>query len=228
MMLCPKFAARTAAVAGFALTQGLMALPGHAGIDAVPLPSYEQGQTFIFTNRRVERFVSTEGTRLTWASRSGRIYVRSADFTEPNLFWESDDLILRRHVSGNVNGLWPLAPGRSSRYSVTAEKQRKGNRHASRSLRHWACKVRRLQMVHVRAGEFSVYPIVCTRYSANSMRVIRKVKWDYAPAVGHYVKRTVTNFRTGRTESFELAVSLPPEQANGKRIRSILKTLRKD
>lgn len=226
MMLRSRLTISLAALAGLVLVHGPALLPAHAAADSIPSPVYEKGQAFIYTNRRVERFVSAEDSQLTWKSRSGRTFVRGRDFTTPNLVWESDDTLLRRHISGNANGLWPLKPGRSTRYSITTVKHKKNSRHDSHSLRYWSCKVHKSQTVQVQAGEFSVFPIVCNRYSAKSMRIVGRVTWHYAPAVGHYVKKTTTNFRSGQTKSFELVAALPPDQANRKRIRSILKTLR--
>ena len=73
----------------------------------------------------------------------------------------------------------------------------------------------------VPAGTFAAYPIVCDRFSANSMRVVERLTWHYSPEIGHYVRREARNMGDGVRETNALYAALPPHAANALRIEAL-------
>ncbi len=189
------------------------------------LPAYEQGQTFIFDNGRVERVQEILGDRVTWAARSGRTYVRDVNPIVPILAWSYRGQEGSRRITGDADRIWPLSAGRSVQFRAVNETRDRDNR-MRRSVHLWTCSVRAMESVLVPAGRFDAYPIVCDRYSASSMRVIERLTWHYAPDVGHYIRREARNMGDGVRETYSLYTALPPRAANAVRIEALAQQAR--
>lgn len=189
------------------------------------LPGYRPGDTFIFDNRRVERVGRIDGEHVVWRTRSGREYVRHRNFIVPILEWQVRDRIGKRKVFGKPNKLWPLKEGRRVRFRVVTETEDLDGSGRRRTVNLWACKVGDKQLTDTDAGPFETFPIQCERFSHNSMRLIQRHTWHYAPTVGHYVRRETVSFFTGERKEFELAVMLPAHLANDRRIRMTVRDL---
>lgn len=181
------------------------------------MPRYEVGQAFVFDNGRVERVESVDGSRVTWVARSGRTYVRDINPIVPILEWSYRGQSGTRRIVGDAAGIWPLATGRSTRFQAINE-TRDGERRIRRSVHLWTCAVRAERQLTVPAGTFAVLPIVCDRFSPESMRVLERIAWDYAPEVGHYVRREARNMRTGERDAYSLYAAVPPRAANPMRV----------
>lgn len=188
--------------------------------NATEIPSYVAGQTFIYDNGRVERVDSVSGSRVVWAARTGRTYVRDANIVVPILEWTYRGQRGRRIISGDPEALWPLRPGARVQFSAINFTQDSRDR-TRRSLHLWTCTVRGAQRVEVPAGVFDAFPIVCDRYSANSMRVVERLTWYYAPDVGHYIRREARDMLDGVGEVYSLYAQLPPRAANPTRIETL-------
>lgn len=181
------------------------------------MPRYEVGQAFVFDNGRVERVESVNGSRVTWVARSGRVYVRDVNPIVPILEWSYRGQSGTRRIVGDAAGIWPLATGRSTRFQAINETQ-DGERRMRRSVHLWTCAVRAERQLTVPAGAFAVLPIVCDRFSPESMRVLERIAWDYAPEVGHYVRREARNMRSGERDVYSLYAAVPPRAANPVRV----------
>ncbi len=202
------------------LVAGLVAVPFCAA-RAAPLPVYEVGQAFIFDNGRVERVRSVNDDAVVWATRSGRTYLRATNPVVPILEWSYRGQTGQRTVLGEPDRLWPLQPGRSVQFRTVNVTLEENQRRPTRSLHLWSCSVRRAEMVNVPAGRFSAHPIVCDRFSANSMRVLERLTWHYASEVGHYIQREARNMTNGQSEIYRLSAALPPHAANDLRVESL-------
>jgi hypothetical protein len=189
------------------------------------IPRYEQGQAFIFDNGRVERVDGVDGDRITWAARSGRTYVRDANPIVPILEWSYRGQDGTRRIMGDPDRLWPLSAGRSVQFRAVNETRDRNDR-MRRSVHLWQCSVRAAQDIHVPAGRFEAFPIVCDRYSASSMRVIERLTWHYAPDVGHYVRREARNMSDGVRETYALYAALPPRASNPIRLEALARQAR--
>lgn len=186
---------------------------------AQELPRYERGQAFVFDNGRVERVVEVEGDRVTWAGRSGRTYVRDRNPIVPTLEWVSRGEVGQRTIIGEPDGLWPLAAGRSVQFQTVNTRREDDREH--RSVHFWSCAVRALERLETHAGWFEAFPIVCDRYSPNSMRVMERRTWHFAPEIGHYVRREERNMSDGERDSYALYSALPSYAANEVRLEAL-------
>jgi hypothetical protein len=63
--------------------------------------------------------------------------------------------------------------------------------------------------------------------SVRSLSPIQVVYWDYAPRIGHYVRRESWLPRSGRRSVRELSAALPAALANPRRIDAVLERLAK-
>jgi hypothetical protein len=187
---------------------------------AAPLPRYEEGQAFIFDNGRVEQVAEVTRDRVVWSARSGRPYVRSVNPVVPILEWSFRGQTGTRTIVGDPDRLWPLAQGRRVQFR-TVNVAKESGRNTRRSVHLWTCTVQRLQNVKVPAGTFQSYPIRCDRFSPNSMRVLERLTWYFAPEVDHYVRREARDMSDGTTETYSLFAALPPREANTIRIEAL-------
>jgi hypothetical protein len=195
-------------------------LVGAAGALANP-PIYTPGEVFVFDNGRVEHVREVNGQRVTWAARSGRTYVRSANPVVPILEWRYRGQTGERVIRGDPDRLWPLRPGATARFQTLNIARMEDTGRTRRSVHLWTCRVGSMEQVDTPAGDFDAYPIVCDRFSPNSMRVLERITWRFAPDVGHYVAREARNMRTGEAESFRLFAALPARESNVARIEAL-------
>jgi hypothetical protein len=199
--------------------------------EPVLAPSYEQGQTFIYDDGRVEQYTKTDGNMLVWKHRSGRTYSRSSSFFVPILKWKTSRSRGARTVQGKPDRVWPLHSGQRIRFSViTNSDSRKKNQKWKlakhrRSVQFWKCETRSMVSIQVPAGQFETYPIACQKYSTSSMKVLQEQIWYYSPAVGHYIRKDNVSFLSGRHSSILLVATLSGRAANPKRIRAVLDSL---
>ncbi len=208
-------------------TIGCLLINGVQAQDEVPapLPNYEEGETFIFSNKRVEHVEKIEGDLITFSSRKGRHYTRHRNIVLPIIQWQLAGKRGQRTLHGDVDELWPLRVGNHARFRVLTRVHDNKKQHETRRVELWSCRVPAQENIQVLAGEFASYRIVCDHYSGESMRVLRRYTWNYAPAVEHYVRREVKNFMTGGLYQYELASTLRPEQSNALRIKTELDRL---
>ncbi|MCF6323979.1 MAG: hypothetical protein L3J89_06630 [Gammaproteobacteria bacterium] len=185
------------------------------------LPEYRVGETFIFTNNRVEHIEKNDGDMITISSRKGQQYVRHRNFLLPVIQWQLAGKSGHRTIHGNADDLWPLSIGNSASFRVLTRIYDDVKQHEIRRVALWRCHVAAQENIHVSAGKFSSYRIICDHFSKHSMRILRRHTWHYSPAVGHYVRRDVKNFLTGDHYHYELLASLPPGHNNALRIKAI-------
>jgi hypothetical protein len=188
----------------------------------VPMPEYEPGDAFVFSDGRVERVINTEGERLTWAGLSGASYKRSRNFVVPVLEWRSGRASGRREVRGDGKG-----GGKSARFRVVTETKANAQASAKRSVSLWVCKTGKLKSFTVQAGTYDAIPVKCDRYSPTTMRLLEQREWDYAPELGHYIRRVTVNYLRGTTRKVELVAALSGPAASKPRLIALARAARK-
>lgn len=188
---------------------------------AAPLPAYTVGDAFVFSDGRVEQVRAIDGEIITWGGLGGDTFQRSRDFTQPILGWRFNQGEGRRLVSGHPEALWPLAPGRSSRFSVLVEFRRTPDSPWERTLMLWTCHVGAAHDVEVPAGTFTALPVTCDRYSPVNMRLQERVQTEYAPDVGHYIRRSFTDYFAARTFTMSLTSELHGAAASRARLSAL-------
>lgn len=78
----------------------------------------------------------------------------------------------------------------------------------------------------VAAGTFDTYPVKCDRYSSTTMRLLEQREWDYAPDLGHYVRRVTVNYLRGTTRTVELVAALSGPAATKARLSALSRNAR--
>lgn len=192
----------------------------------VPLPDYEPGDAFVFSDGRVERVIDTGDTRMTWAGLSGASYKRSRNFVVPVLEWRSGRATGRREVHGNPDALWPIGKSKSARFRVVTETKANAQAAPRRSVSLWVCKTGKLRLFTVKAGTYEAIPVKCDRYSPTTMRLIEQREWDYAPELGHYVRRVTVNYLRGTSRTVELVAALSGPAASKARLTALARAAR--
>ena len=206
---------------------GLAAAAAAAILPApVPLPEYEPGDAFVFSDGRVERVIDSDGPRLTWAGLSGASYKRSRNFVVPVLEWRSGRATGRREVHGNPDALWPIGKSKSARFRVVTETKANAQAGLLRSVSLWVCKTGKLRSFTVKAGTYEAIPVKCDRYSPTTMRLLEQREWDYAPELGHYVRRVTVNYLRGTTREVELVAALSGPAASKARLTALARSAR--
>jgi hypothetical protein len=203
------------------LLAAVVALPG-----PVPLPDYAPGDAFVFSDGRVERVVAVNDSHVTWAGLSGPSYRRSRNFIVPVLQWRTGRATGEREVRGNPDALWPLDRPKSGRFRVVTEVKPNPQASARRSVSLWVCKASKARSFTVQAGTYNAIPVVCDRYSPTTMRLIERREWDYAPDLGHYVRRVSVNYLRGTNRSVELVAALSGPAATKARLTALSKKAR--
>lgn len=186
------------------------------------LPDYQQGDTFIFDNYRVEHVVQAGQSKIEWRSRLDHHYKSDRNFIIPILQAKMESRSNLRKVIGNPNTLWPLKPGNQIRFSVFNEVSDELTHAQFRELQLWHCYVEPQRDIQITAGKFATFPILCDQYSANNMRPFKRLTWFYSPIIGHYIRRQSNNLITGEITVFSLFATLPGSQANDPRIQAVL------
>jgi hypothetical protein len=193
-------------------------------LDPAPRPAVRAGDTYIYGAASVRRVSAVSATALTWTTTDGHSLRTGRDFFTPLLEQTLPDQRLTSRLSGQPGAMWPLAVGKK----VTFEESRTTRmtvlaREVSTQLR-WECEVVDTRLSQVPAGDFETYHVACKAYRSGFFLPVQSVTWDYAPSLGHYVRRTW--FEGGRPRQAVLAAALPAPLATPPRIAATLERLR--
>jgi hypothetical protein len=192
----------------------------------VSLPDYEPGDAFVYSDGRVERVIAADGTRMTWAGLSGASYKRSRNFIIPVLQWRSGRGTGTREVRGDPDALWPFGKAKSARFRVITETRASPQSAKKRSVSLWVCKTGKAKTFAVPAGTYDTIPLKCDRYSPTTMRLLEQREWDYAPELGHYIRRVTVNYLRGTTRTAELVAALSGPEASKARLSALARNAR--
>lgn len=200
-----------------------VAIVAAAPAPSVGLPEYQPGDAFIYSNGAVEQVRSVRDGVVTWSGLSGPSWSRPSNVIAPVLQWKLKGREGKRTMLGAPDTLWPLRKGQMIRFRVLTEARRSGDPAAAwnRSVSLWSCQVGAPALLKAPVGEFESWPIRCDRFSASNMRPIEQVSWDYAPDIGHYLRRTTVTYRTGRRREVWLVAALHGPTANRDRLEAL-------
>lgn len=189
-------------------------------LNSVPLPTYREGTTFVYSDGTWESVMDASAETVTWKDHRNSISSGSPDFTRRRTKWQTKnrsgtrqygpraDFIVKSDIT-----LWPLQVGNMANYSETGTWTDKDGAETNyQSL--WGCEVAGTERVSVMAGDFDTWEIVCKRYNiskSKSQSKLREVKtWYYAPVMGHYVLTTSKYYYQKKSQRQELLAVLPP------------------
>lgn len=188
-----------------------------------PRPAVRTGDTYVFGASSVRRVAAVTTTGLTWTTTDGERYRSSRDFFAPLLEQSRPQQRHRSTLSGQPGALWPLSVGRQVSFEETRVTWLATvDREITTRLR-WDCEVHDTRLSSVPAGDFDTFHVVCKAYRPGFFLPLQTVTWDYAPSLGHYVRRTW--FEGGRAREATLAAALPASLATPPRIAATLQRL---
>lgn len=190
-----------------------------------PVPTRRVGDTFVFGRGTVRRVVAVSGSQVEWATTDERRYRSSVHFFAPVLAFDTPHEQRRSVLRGNPGALWPLRVGR--RVAFDEERTtRLGPLGLERRITlRWECAVLDARVVSVPAGDHDSFHVRCQAHRGDlPLRVpLQVVSWDYAPALGHYVRRQW--FEGGRSRESVLGAALPARVATPERVAAALERL---
>ena len=131
------------------LTIGCSTTPQPAGENAAPapLPSYELGTTYVYSNGSWETVAGISPQLVTWQDHRGSVYERYPDFTHRSVRWKTRSGEGSRRfgsfsyyfVKGN-NSVWPLQKGNLSSFKEMVTSRQTGEPGKSYQV-NWTCEV---------------------------------------------------------------------------------------
>jgi hypothetical protein len=195
-----------------------MAASSEPSRPSAELPTYAVGDAFVFSDGRVEQVNAIDGDVIGWKGLQGGVYQRNRNFVTPPSSWRMDQGEGRRVPSQRAATIWPLVAGKSVRFTVINETRRAADRPWERNMSLWTCKVGPRHDTSTPAGTFDVFTIGCELYSPVNMRLLERVAWDYAPDLGHYVRRTNVDYLAARTTTIVLTSALHGRVATRERL----------
>jgi surface antigen len=191
------------------------------GLKTTPMPKYQAGTTFVYSDGSWETVIKVGPEGITWRNHRGSISTGSPDFIYKRFKWQTKKRYGYRDfkqttfiMSPPTPPLWPLEVGNKTRFD---EKGRWFDELGveSRYDSFWSCGVIGTEKVSVGAGDFDTWKITCKRYpdkfrSTSKTREYRT--WYYAPIVNHWVveDRDYNGYRENRSK--ELIAVLPDLQ----------------
>lgn len=151
---------------------------------------------------------------------------QARDLGAPVLQWRSGRSTGTREVRGDPDALWPFGKAKSARFRVITETRATPQSANKRSVSLWVCKTGKAKTFAVPAGTYDTIPLKCDRYSPITMRLLEQREWDYAPELGHYVRRVTVNYLRDTTRTVELVAALSGPEASNARLSALSRSAR--
>lgn len=185
-----------------------------------------KNDAFVFSDGHVEQVRSVKNGSVEWGGLTKRSYWRPQSPFLPITTWTTGAGEGRRTIIGRPEEMWPLGAKRSTHFRVVTETRRKGRESWVRNVEQWDCKAGKLRNIKVRAGEFEAARIVCDRFSPTNMKLVERMEWDFAPAIGHYVRRVRINYARADKRTIELVSALHGPSASQDRLKALARSAR--
>lgn len=189
------------------------------------LPTYEVGQTVIYSDDVVQHVVAVDERTVHWAGEGGKRFVASRNFVVPELHSTFRGRTVDMRVIGTPDELFPLKIGNYTRFAlgrvITAE-----NGATRSDTAHWQCEVAETEEIEVPAGRFDTFRIVCEQIGKANRIAKRRVVYNYAPSLGHVARVITHDFRSNERRTVEVVRVLSKEESSKEQIEAILQTWR--
>lgn len=183
------------------------------GLAGKALPLYAAGDTFIYSDGRIETVTSIDGDRVRWRSNDGTVITAHRDFVLPAIRRETDSMTEETTADFGPGALWPLKAGREISFSAkTTVTHNASPRPRGEFAAQWHCQVEPAQTITVAAGTFDALRVACRTTTPSSYGPSERI-WYYAPRIRHYVRREETFESPASVSRVEL-VAVQPEGKN--------------
>lgn len=197
--------------------------PQRITLAPAPRPALQRGDTFVFGRSAVARVAAADAQTLTWTLPDGRSLRGTRDFFAPALASEPPGRRIESTIDGDPGALWPLATGKRVSFAETRRTTWIETGQVQTQQRRWECEVVDARVSFVPAGDFATWHVRCNAFAPNFPLPMQTVTWDYAPSLGHYVRRTW--FEDRRQREVMLSAALPGKVATQARIDAVLARL---
>ena len=155
-------------------------------INTASIHSYGLGDNFVFSDGYTETVIAIAPNEVTWAlGPSPTSVVRSVNFFDPTIRWKLDGMSYKFEQASRTGALWPMREGLEQMLSgqLTVD-----HRNGSQSFdQKWTCGVSHSERIHLKLGSFDTFAVDCMRQSDSGAHWQRR-RFNYAPAIGHYVR----------------------------------------
>lgn len=188
-----------------------------------PRPAVRLGDTYVFGATSVRRVAAVSAAGLTWTTTDGQSMRTSRDFFTPVLEQTLPDRRIASRLSGQPGSLWPLTVGKTATFSEARTTSPTAFKREIHTALRWDCAVLDTRVSQVPAGDFDTFHVACKAYRPGFFLPLQSVTWDYAPSLGHYVRRTW--FEGGRQRQSQLGAALPGPLATAPRVQAALERL---
>lgn len=194
---------------------------------------YRQGQVFVFGKDDVRKISRIGRGLVVWSDGNRELYRTREHFFLPRTHQVRSDRVITRQFAGDPGALWPLAVGKEVSFTEQRTTSYNKTGKTRSTTRNWHCKVQDARKTRVHAGTFDTYRVRCTSFRDNfrswrSLSPLQTITWDYAPKLGHYVRREIVQSASGRHRIQALSAALPPSLATPHRIDAVLQRLQRD
>jgi uncharacterized membrane protein YfbV (UPF0208 family) len=188
-----------------------------------PRPAVRVGDTYVFGASSVRRVAAVSPTALTWTTTDGQSFRTGRDFFTPVLDQTLPDRRISSRLSGQPGALWPLSVGKKVVFEETRVTSMTVFERDIKTALRWECEVVDIRVSQVPAGDFDTFHVVCNAFRASLFLPLQTVTWDYAPSLGHYVRRTW--FESGQRRQSALGAAIPGPLATAPRVAAVLERL---
>jgi peptidoglycan hydrolase-like protein with peptidoglycan-binding domain len=187
-------------------------LAGESGNASISLaavgPSYEVGDTYVYTDGQVET-VSRVGTERTlWESAGDSVYTTYRNFILPPISWKSGATRVENQIQPIDGTKWPPATSEDVVFSVVSKTGSDPVANPGTWSGKWRCEAKGVSPVKAIAGQFDALVIECHRAKPEP-GTWKKRTWYYVQEVGHYVRRIDLIHGTGQKLTVDLVAVRP-------------------
>lgn len=151
-------------------------------------PIYEVGDSFAYSDGRIDTVLRVGGNRVWWSSSNGESYTTYRNFLLPRVSSQDESGSSESMVDIDVDEAWLSTTRKRVSFRTNVFRTAAGTTGtAEKSTETWSCRRNAGMRIAVTVGIFETIPLVCERSGVSRNDWHRRV-WYYAPAVRHYVR----------------------------------------
>lgn len=176
--------------------------------DIAEEPYYEVGDSYIYSNGRIETTTRITGNLIHWAVNDGSSYMSANNFVTPPVKWENESGSVRSSVVFSSSDEWPPAKANDVVFMAKPKDPDAASHLYEAWSGQWTCGTEGRSTIAVPAGKFNVVKIACERTNGESSRWRRQV-WYYSPDIRHFVRKEETFAGGGQPAVIDLIAVRP-------------------
>jgi len=173
----------------------LAALCGCAGTEPTgpvlapaSVPAFTVGDSFRFSDGRVERVAAIDDGTVRWTTQSDFRFATARNVLLPRLAWSGGEIEGGR-TKLPPDALLPLSVGKHDAFTAERWTRDRATGRTTTVSEAWDCDVPDTEAVKTPAGQLDAFRIVCLlRQDGEAMPATTRT-YLYAPAIGYYVRR---------------------------------------